>query len=88
VFKTHPNLALGVSADRELCFGVDVLFGEVDVSLGCGVDNVDVDALAGAGSDVGGDDDERVWVDCIPYALFGRDFISWRKGKFDGGGKG
>jgi hypothetical protein len=57
-----------VGGDREPCFGVGVLFGEVDVSLGCGVDSVDVDALAGAGSDVGGDDDERVWGGCVPYA--------------------
>jgi hypothetical protein len=74
VFKAHPDLALGVGSDCEPCFGVDVLFGEVDVSLGRGVDDVDVDALAGAGSDVGGDDDERVWVGCVPYALFGREF--------------
>jgi hypothetical protein len=87
VFKACANLALGVGGDREPCFGVDVLFGEVDVSLGRGVDNVDVDALAGAGSDVGGDDDGRVWVGCVPDALFGRDF-SWREGEFDGSGKG
>jgi hypothetical protein len=43
-----------VGGDREACFAVDVLFGEVDVSLGRGVDDVDIDALAGAGSDVGG----------------------------------
>jgi hypothetical protein len=43
--------------------------------------------LAGAGTDVGGDDDERVWVGCVPYALFGWDF-SWREGEFDSGGKG
>jgi hypothetical protein len=72
-----------VGGDREPCFGVDVFFGEVDVPLGRGVDDVDVDALAGAG----GDDDERVWVGCVPDTLFGRDF-SWREGEFDGGGKG
>ena len=74
-------------SDREVCLAVDVLFGEVDISLGCGVDDVNVDALAGVGSDVGGNDDERVWVGCVPYALFGRDF-SWREGELDGGGKG
>ena len=87
VFKAHPNLALGVRSDREARFAVDVLFGEVDVALRCGVDDVNVDALAGAGSDVGSDDDECVWVGCVPYALFGRDF-SWREGELDGGGKG
>jgi hypothetical protein len=25
-----------------------------------------------AGSDVGGDNDEGVWIDCVSYALFGR----------------
>ena len=76
-----------MSGDREASLGVDVLFGEVDVALDCGVDDVDVDALAGAGADVGGDDDEGVWVGCVPYALFGGDF-SWRESEFDGGGKG
>ena len=75
-----------MSGDREACLGADVLFGEVDVSLGCGVDDVDVDALAWAGTDVGGDDDEGVWVGCVPYALLGGDF-SWGDGESDGSGK-
>ena len=74
-----------MSGDREACFGVDIHFGEVDVSLGCGIDDVDVDVLARAETDVGGDDDENVWVGCIPYLLFGRDFTQWREGEFDGG---
>ena len=53
----------------------------------CGVDDVNVDALARAETDVSGDDDESMWVGCIPYLLFGRDF-TWREGEFDGGGKG
>ena len=73
--------------DCEAHPAVDVLLGEVDVLLGRGVDDVDVDALTVAGADVGGDDDECVWVGCVPYALFGRDF-SWREGELDGGGKG
>ena len=47
-----------MGGDREAHFGVDVLFGEVDVALGRGVD--DVDALAGPRTDVGRDDDEGV----------------------------
>ena len=43
--------------------------------------------MAGAGSDVGGDNDERVWVGCVPYTLLGQDF-SWREGEFGVGGKG
>lgn len=87
VFKAHTNLTLGMGSDRETCLALDVLFGEVDVSLGGRVDDFNVDALAGAGSDVGSDDDEGVWVGCVPYALFGRDF-SWGKGEFDGGREG
>ena len=63
-----------------MCVGVDVLFGEVDVSLGCAVD---LDALAGAGTDVASDDDEGAWIACVPYALFGLE-ISWREGEFEG----
>ena len=74
-FKAHTNLALGVGSDREACVGVNVLFGEVDVSLGCGVD---LDALAGAGTDVGGDDGEGVWIACVPYALFGLELAGGR----------
>lgn len=39
---------------------VDVLFGEVDVALGCGVDDVNVDALAGARTNIGHDNDKGV----------------------------
>ena len=51
-----------MGGDREAHFGVDVLFGEVDVALGRGVDDVDVDvdAVAGDRTDVGRDDDEGV----------------------------
>ena len=58
--------------DRKACFGIDVLFGEVDALLWCGVDDVDVDALAGAGTNIGGDDNEGEWIGYIPYALFDR----------------
>lgn len=73
--------------DREARFALDVLFGEVDVSLGCRVDDFNVDTLTGAGSDVGGDDDEGVRVCCVPCALVDGDF-SGREGEFDGGGEG
>ena len=51
-----------MGGDREARFGVDVLFGEVDIALGRGVDDVDVDVdvLAGARTDVGHDDDKGV----------------------------
>ena len=49
-FKAHANLAHSVGGDRDACLGVHILFGEVEVSLGCGADDVDVDALAGAGA--------------------------------------
>ena len=55
-FKAHANLAYSVGGDRDACLGVHILFGEVDVSPGCGADDVDVDvdalARAGAGTDV------------------------------------
>ena len=70
--------------DREACLSVDVLFREVDVSLECGVDGVYV---GWAGTEVGGDEDEDVWMGCVLYALFGEEF-GWREGEFDGGGKG
>jgi hypothetical protein len=38
----------------------------------CGVDYVDVDTLAVAGTNVGGDSDEGVWIGCVTYAFFGR----------------
>ena len=63
------------TSGREACVGVNVLFGEVDVSLGCGVN---LDALAGAGTDVGGDDSEGVWIACVPYALFGLNLAGGR----------
>ena len=87
VFKAHANLALRVGDDREACLSVNVLIGEVDVSLGYGTDDADVGALAGDRTDVSGDDDECVWVGCVPYALFRLDF-SWREGEFDSGGRG
>ena len=83
VFKTHPNLALYVCGDREVHLSVDVFFGEVDIVLGYGVDDVNVNVLAGARTDVGHDDDEG----CVPYTLSSQDF-SWREGELDGGGKG
>lgn len=55
--------------------------------MGCRVDDFNVDALTGTGSDVGGDDDEGVWVGCVPYALVGREF-SGGECKLDGGGEG
>ena len=36
---------------------------------------------------MGGDDDEGVWVGCVPYEVFGRDF-RWREEEFDGSGIG
>ena len=87
VFKAHANLTLRVGDDREACLSVNVLIGEVDVSLGYGTDDADVGALAGDRTDVSGDDDEWVWVGCVPYALFRLDF-SWREGEFDSGGRG
>ena len=60
VFKAHPNLALCVCGDREVHLSVDVFFGEVDIALGYGVDDVSVDVLAGARTDVGHDDDKGV----------------------------
>lgn len=87
VFKAYANLTLSVGGDREACLALDVLLGEVDVPLGCRVDDFNVDTLTGTGSNVGGDDDKGVWVGCVPYALFGRDF-SWGEDEFDGGRKG
>ena len=74
VFKAHANLTLGVGGDREAYLSVDVLIGEVDVSLGYGVNDVDVGELAGDGTDIGGDDDEGVWVGCVQDAHFRLDF--------------
>ena len=73
-------------SDSEPRLALDVPFGEVDVALGRGVDDFDVDALTRAWADVGGDDDEGVRVGCVPYAFFSRDF-SWWKDEFDGGGE-
>lgn len=75
-----------MGGDGETCLALDVSFGEVDVSLGCGVDDFNVDALAGAGTDVGGDDDEGVGVGCVPYAFFDWD-SGWWEGEFDGSGE-
>ena len=69
VSKTYANLALGVGGDCEARLAIYVPFREVDVSLGCRVDDFNVDALAGAGPDVGGDNDECVWVGCVPYTF-------------------
>lgn len=67
-----------MGGDCEVHPAVDVLFGEVDVLLGRGVDDVDVDALTVAGTDGDGDDDQGVWVGCAPYALC--DEFSQRRG--------
>lgn len=76
-----------MGGDRETCFAFNVLFGEVDVPLRCRVDDLYVNTLTGTGSDVGGDDDQGVWVGCVPYAFFGGDF-NRRESEFDGGRKG
>ena len=49
-----------MGGDREECLGVDTLFGEVDVALGCGVNDVDVGALTGAATGVGRDGDQSM----------------------------
>lgn len=87
VLEAHANLAFGVGGDSKTGLSLDVFFREVDVPLGCRVDDVDVNALTGAGTDVGGDDDEGVCMGCVPYAFFGRN-SSWREGEFNGGRKG
>ena len=69
-FKAHVNFVL------------DVLFGEVDVSLGSEVDDVDIDALAGAQADVGGDDDEGVCHAGGPCSI-----CTFRSGFWLGGGR-
>lgn len=86
IFEADTNLAVGVSGDCEASLTLDILFGEVDISHECGVDDFNVDALVRTRRDVGGDNDKGVHMDGVPNAFLDWDSCGWN-GKFDGGGK-
>ena len=81
--EAHADLALGVRGDGEARLAVDPLLMQINVLLRARVHDLDVDALAGAGADVRGDDDERVGVRGVPDALGGRVAVRL-EGELDG----
>ena len=69
VLEAYTHFALRVSRDGQSCLAVDVLLVQVHVLLRTRVNNLNVNALVGAGSDVCGDYHERIHVGRIPNAF-------------------
>lgn len=83
ILEAHANLPLRMRRDGQPGFSVDTLLVQVHVLFGTRVDNLNVDALVGPGSDVRGNNHERIHVGRIPNA-----FCWWvvlrREGELDG----
>lgn len=69
VLEAYADLALRVSCDGQPRFTIDILLVQVHVLLRTRVDNLNVDALVGAGSDIRGNNHERIQVCRIPNAF-------------------
>jgi hypothetical protein len=83
ILEAYANLALHMSRDGQPRFTVDVLLVQVHVLLRTRVDDLNVDALVGAGADVRRNDHERVHVGRVPNA-FGRRVAMRLECEFDG----
>jgi len=83
ILEAHANLSLRMGRDSEPGFSADTPLVQVHVLFGTRVDNLNVDALVGPGSDVRSNNHERIHVGRIPNA-----FCWWvalcREGEFDG----
>lgn len=87
IFKAHPNVSVCVCGHGEPGLALDVAFRKIDIPLRRRVDDFDVNALTGAGPNVGSDDDERVRVSGVPYAFSGWESGGW-KDELDGESEG
>jgi hypothetical protein len=83
VLEAHANFALRMGRDGQPSLPVDIPLVQVHVLFRTRVDDLNVDTLVGAGSDVRGDYHKRVYVGSIPNA-----FCWWvalcRENEFDG----
>ncbi len=83
ILEAHTNLSLRMGRDSKPGFSADTPLVQVHVLFGTRVDNLNVDALVGPGSDVRGNNHERIHVGRIPNAFCWRVALC-REGEFEG----
>ena len=83
ILEAYANLALCVGRDGQPGFAIDAPLVQIHVLFWTRVDDLNVDTLVGARTDVRGDNQERIYVGRIPNA-----FCWWvalcREDEFDG----
>lgn len=83
ILEAYADLPFRVGRDGQSGFAGDVLLVQIHVLLGTRVDDLNVDALVEARSDVRGNYHECICVGCIPNAFCGWVTVG-RQGEFNG----